>query len=176
LKVTRGNVLRLLQRSKEGSHRTKVVVSYIEQPQNVRETRDFEAFWKDSGADAVVIRRQHSNAGAVKAIANLMREEEIREVRRPCLYPWERMVLNPRGYLAFCPADWTHGSSIVDYRNTTIYETWKGEFYQRLREAHLANQYARHRFCGQCPDWKATRWPEEGLSYADMIEKCHAMD
>jgi len=176
LKVTRGNVLRLLQRSKEGSHRTKVVVSYIEQPQNVRETRDFEAFWKDSGADAVVIRRQHSNAGAVKAIADLMREEEIREVRRPCLYPWERMVLNPRGYLAFCPADWTHGSSIVDYRNTTIYETWKGEFYQRLREAHLANQYARHRFCGQCPDWKTTRWPHEGLSYADMIEEFHAME
>jgi hypothetical protein len=122
-----------------------------------------------------VIRRLHSNAGALKAIADSMREEQDMEVRRPCLYPWERMVLNPRGYLAFCPADWTHGSSIVDYRNTTISETWKGEFYQKLREAHLANQYARHGFCGQCPDWKATRWPDEGLSYADMIEEFHAM-
>ncbi len=175
LKVTQGNVLRLLQRSREGFHRTKVVVSYIEQPQNAHETRDFEAFWKDNGADAVVIRRLHSNAGVLKAIADSMRKEQGREVRRPCLYPWERMVLNPRGYLAFCPADWTHGSSIVDYRNTTIYETWKGEFYQALREAHISNQYAHRRFCRQCPDWRATRWPDEGLSYADMIEEFQAM-
>lgn len=176
LNVTRRNVLRLLQKVKEDSVRTKVVVSYVEQPQNAHETKDFETFWKNSGAYAVVVRRRHSNAGAVKGIADLMREEGAGDVRRPCLYLWERMVLNPRGYLAFCPADWTHGSTILDYRTTTIYETWQGEFYQSLREAHLTNQYAHHRICGQCPDWKAMRWPTEGSSYADMIEELNATE
>lgn len=172
LNVTRANVLRLLKLTKKPSVHTKVVVSYIEQPLNVHETNDFEAFWKENGADYVVVRRLHSNAGAITDVAERKRKENAMEVRRPCLYPWERIVLNPRGYISFCPADWTHGSTIpdADYRTTTISETWQGEFYQKLRKAHLTNNFANHEFCGQCPDWKATRWPVEGRSYADMIE------
>jgi DNA-directed RNA polymerase subunit beta len=45
------------------------------------------------------------------------------------------------------------------------------EFYRRLREAHLTNQYANHKFCGQCPDWASTRWPHQGRSYADMVQE-----
>ena len=171
LNVTRANVLRLIDWIKCSKSKTKVVVSYVEQPLNCHETRDFETFWKDQGADYVVIRRLHSAAGAIVHIANLMRKENAKEVRRPCLYPWERVVLNPRGHLAFCPADWTCGSTIVDYRATTIYETWQSKFYQKLREAHLSNNFGNHKYCGQCPDWKATRWPGEGRSYADMIEE-----
>jgi MoaA/NifB/PqqE/SkfB family radical SAM enzyme len=170
LEVTRANVLRLIAWVRESKSKTKVVVSFVEQPQNAHETKDFESFWKDQGADYVVIRRLHSAAGAVINIAKHMREENEREARRPCLYPWERVILNPRGHLAFCPADWTHGSTVIDYHTTTIYDTWRGEFYKALRTAHLTNDFAKHNFCGQCPDWKATRWPGEGRSYADMIE------
>jgi len=171
LNTTRSNVLRLLQMAKQPSSHTKVVVSYIEQPQNIHETRDFESFWKDKGADYVVVRRLHSAAGIVTAIADVMRKENSEETRRPCLYPWERIVLNPRGYLCFCPADWTQSSTIADYRTTTIYEIWQGQFYQKLRKAHLTDDFSDHQFCGQCPDWKATRWPVEGRSYADMVEE-----
>lgn len=171
LNVTRANVLQLIGWVKSTGSRTKVVVSYVEQPLNRHETKDFEAFWNDHGADYVVIRKLHSGAGAVIPVADLMREENAKEVRRPCLYPWERIVLNPRGYLSFCPADWTHGSTIADYRTTTIHETWTGEFYRKLRDAHLGNQFSNHGFCGQCPDWKVTPWPGDGRSYADMVEE-----
>lgn len=170
LEVTRANVLRLLTASKAQGSKTKVVVSYIEQPQNLHETADFERFWKDHGADFVVIRKLHSAAGAVANVADRMRKDNAAEPRRPCVYPWERVVLNPRGNLAFCPADWTHGSTMIDYRTTTIKETWNGEFYRKLRHAHLTNDYSQHGFCGQCPDWKVTRWPDEGRSYANMVE------
>lgn len=170
LEVTRANVLRLLAASKVQGSRTKVVVSYIEQPQNVHETAEFERFWKDNGADFVVIRKLHSAAGAVSNVADRMRKDNAAEPRRACVYPWERVVLNPRGNLAFCPADWTHGSTVIDYRSTTIKETWQSEFYQKLRNAHLTNDFSAHGFCGQCPDWKVTRWPDEGRSYANMVE------
>ena len=91
--------------------------------------------------------------------------------RYPCLYPWERILLNPRGELAFCPQDWVHGSVIARYRDTTIREVWSGEEYRALREAHLTGNFCDHKFCGQCPDWQQTRWPGEGRSYADMIEE-----
>ena len=25
-------------------------------------------------------------------------------------------------------------------------------------------------FCGNCPDWIHTNWPDDGLSYANMVE------
>ncbi len=171
LNVTRANVLRLIQMSEQSSFNTKVVVSYIEMPQNLHEASDFETFWKDNGADYVVMRRLHSASGAKADVADRMRKEIEAESRRPCLYPWERILLNPRGHLAFCPADWTHGATIADYHTTTIYETWQGEFYQKLREAHLNNDYSGYRFCGQCPDWRETRWPDEGRGYADMMRE-----
>lgn len=171
LEITRRNVLELIKLSKQPSINTKVVVSYIEQPYNYSETEDFGKFWKDNGADYVVVRRLHSNSGTLKDIADDMRGKNSNLKRRPCLYPWERVVLNPRGYLAFCPADWTLGSTILDYRHTTVYDTWKGVFYQKLRKSHLDNDFKYFIFCEQCPDWRATRWPDEGRSYANLIQE-----
>jgi pyruvate-formate lyase-activating enzyme len=171
LDVTRKNVLNLLAWIKQTGVPTKVVVSFIEQPQNSHEVEAFETFWKEHGADSVVIRRLHSGAGAVVNVAHIMRMEQAQEARSPCVYPWERILLNPRGFLAFCPADWSHGSTIVDFRTTTVEQTWSSDFYQRLREAHITNNYTSHGFCSQCPDWKQTRWPNEGRSYANLVEE-----
>lgn len=171
LEQTRANVNALLRWIRETGAGTKVVVSFVEQELNRGEAADFEKYWKAQGASYVVIRRQHSAAGAVVNIANLMRKDAARIARRPCVYPWERINLNPRGHLAFCPADWTHGSTVIDYRTTTIRETWNGAFYASLRKAHLTNEFGKHQFCGQCPDWQATRWPDEGRAYADMVSE-----
>lgn len=171
LEITRKNVLKLLKIKQRTRATTYIAVSFVEQPQNMRESRDFEYYWKDQGVDHVIIRRLHSAAGGVLKTADSMRAEHLTGVRRPCLYPWERILLNPRGDLAFCPNDWIHGSVIANYRNTTIREIWQGEFYRKLREAHLTNNFSGYPFCGQCPDWIQTRWPGEGRSYADMIQE-----
>lgn len=176
LAVTQENVLRLLRWVRESKAKTKVVVSFVEQPQNTQEVADFEHYWKDQGADFVVIRRLHSCSGAVQELADMRRTALSTTKRRPCLYPWERVVINARGDLAFCPSDWVHGSYIADYRKTTIHSEWQGDFYQALRKAHLTNEYSNHAFCGNCPDWAATRWPNEGRSYADMVEEFIAQE
>ena len=171
LDVTRGNVLRLLNWVRESKSKTKVVVSFVEQPQNMDEVQDFESYWKDAGANYVVIRRLHSHSGAVIKVADINRKKQQTETRRPCLYPWERVTINARGDLAFCPSDWVHGSFVANYRNTTIHAEWQGAFYQALRKAHLSSNYSNHGFCSNCPDWAETRWPHEGRSYADMVEE-----
>jgi MoaA/NifB/PqqE/SkfB family radical SAM enzyme len=171
LGVTRANVHGLIRLAKERGSKTKVVVSYVETPENRHETASFEKYWQENGADYVVVRRLHSCSGAKISFAALRRKQNQTVERRPCLYPWERIVLNPKGELSFCPSDWVHGSRVADYRTTTIRETWQGDFYRRLREAHLTNDYSHHGFCGQCPDWASTRWPHEGRSYANMMEE-----
>ena len=169
LDVTRANVLRLLAWVRESGRATKVVVSFVEQPENRDEIAVFEQYWRDQGVDAVIVRRQHSCSGAMVELADLRRRAPGARQRRPCLYPWERIALSARGDLAFCPSDWVHGSTIADYHTTTIHEVWQGAFYARLRRAHLDDDYRAHGFCGQCPDWAATRWPGDGRSYADLV-------
>jgi sulfatase maturation enzyme AslB (radical SAM superfamily) len=170
LATTQENVLRLIRWVREARSATRVVVSYIEQAGNAAETADFESFWRDAGADEVIVRRLHSCSGSLVTIAEVKRQTTVNAERRACLYPWERISVSASGELAFCPSDWIHASVVADYRATTIHETWQGEFYTRLRQAHLANDYTHHGFCGQCPDWEATRWPGQGRSYADLVE------
>lgn len=173
LKEVTTGVLKLIKRNKERGSKTKIVLSFVEQPDNINEAAEFERFWKAEGADYVVVRRLHSNAGAVSAIATNLHANDTTEERRPCLYPWERIILNPRGHLMFCPQDWVSGSVVADYHkeDVSIREIWKGQFYKELREAHICNKFGDKKFCGDCPDWKQTRWPDEGRSYANMVEE-----
>lgn len=171
LEKTRTNVLRLMEWVRRDNLDTKVIVSFVEQPQNTNEIEAFEKYWKEQGATEVLIRRLHSAAGAVVNIARKMHNDQKDEQRYPCLYPWERLTLDPKGYLSFCPTDWKYKSTFADFKNTTIKEAWQGEFLKGLREAHMLNDFSCHKFCGQCPDWKQTRWPGEGGRYANIVDK-----
>lgn len=169
LAVTRANVVRLIDRARATGVPLRVAVSFIEQPENVHEIDDFQRFWTDAGAHSVAIRRLHSASGAVISVADLMRGKAAQQPRRPCVYPWERVVVTPRSTLAFCPSDWTEGSSLADYHTTTIAELWQSRGYADLRRAHLTGDYSQHAFCGQCPDWQETRWPGQGATYATLV-------
>lgn len=169
LERTRTNVLDLLETIRRSGAKTKVVVSFIEQDLNRGEAAAFEQYWTEQGVERVVIRRLHSAAGAVSAIAQTLQDGLADKPRRPCVYPWERIVLTPRGHLAFCPDDWVGGSILADYRDTSIATLWNGEAYRALRADHLRGDYTQQTFCRDCPDWAQTRWPEEGPAYATMI-------
>ncbi len=171
LAETRAGVQRLIAAARAPGCSTRVIVSYIEQPENVHETAGFERFWRDAGAHDVAIRRLHSASGGIAAVADRLRRRGAALDRRPCVFPWDRIVLKPRGVLSFCPADWTHGSSLADYRSTTIADLWRGHRYAALRRAHQNNDFRDHGFCDQCPDWQETRWPDEGPSYAALVER-----
>lgn len=175
LATTRANVLTLIRLKRESGAKTKIVVSFVEQPQNTQEVDSFRRFWTDAGADSVIIRRLHSAAGGVQHIAAQMKHD-VQVPRFPCLYPWERISLTPKGELAFCPQDWTHGSVVGDYRTTSIQAVWQNEFYRGLREAHLCGNFGSHTFCANCPDWVHTRWPGSGRSYADMVDSFKKTD
>ncbi|QKF68397.1 radical SAM superfamily enzyme, MoaA/NifB/PqqE/SkfB family [Arcobacter venerupis] len=171
LNKVRPNVLNLIKLIKEGNYDTKLVISFVEQPLNIHETKQFENFWNDSGADFVIIRRLHSAGGAKNGIKSKMEEDFKYIKRKPCLYPWERLTITPEGDLSYCPTDWMNKSHFVHFSKTTIKEAWQSQFMYNLRQAHLSNNYKGFDFCKQCPDWIHTRWPEEGRGYSDMMQE-----
>lgn len=171
LGVVRANVLNLIRLIKEGNYNAKLVVSFVEQPLNTYEIKQFEDFWNDAGADYVVIRRLHSAGGAKDGIKSKMEEGSKDVTRKPCLYPWERLTITPEGDLSFCPTDWVNKSHFIHFSKTTIKDAWQSDFMNKLRDAHLSNNYDGYDFCKQCPDWVHTRWPDEGRSYANIMKE-----
>ncbi len=168
LNVTKKNVLRLYEFISKNNFKTKLVVSFIEQKQNSHEIEDFRNYWKNEiGVQDVVIRRLHTNAGVNIDLGHVQGN-----VRKPCLYPWERIVLNAKGKLSFCPTDWFGQAVICDYENNTINDVWNSSFYKKLRKQHTCNNFEDNLFCKGCPDWANTSWPlEKNKSYADLVEK-----
>ncbi len=170
LEIVKQNIKNLIKKIKETNSQTKIVVSFVNQPKNIQEAESFKKYWEEQGANFVVIRNLHSSAGSKKNISKKMKDLSQTTFRKPCLYPWERLTLTPDGKLAFCPADWVHGSHFIDFKTTSIKEAWQSKFMQELREAHLKNDFKNFSFCENCPDWVNTKWPEEGTSYMDVMK------
>jgi sulfatase maturation enzyme AslB (radical SAM superfamily) len=147
----------------------KIVTTFIDQPDNQGEAESFKSFWESEGADYVIIRRLHSDAGTQKAVAEALNKKIAGITRRPCPYPWERLVVRFNGQIGFCPAGWTHTDNFADFMATTIADAWRGSAMARLRTAHLGNSFTKFPLCAACPDWAQTRWPHEGRSFADMV-------
>ncbi len=171
LERTRSNVLSLLETIKRTKSKTKVAVSFVEQAENSHETDQFEKFWKDQGAHYVIVRRLHSCAGSKEDISATLKSKQTNKKRRPCLYPWERLVISPTGMMGYCPADWKYEGKISHLSQSTIQSVWRSDFMKKLREAHLSNNFSHHSFCGNCPDWELTRWPWQGRSYSSMMKE-----
>lgn len=165
-----GNVRGLIEANRRGGHRAKVLVSFVRQPANEGEVEAFRAFWTEAGADSVLIRDRHSCAGSIEAVARVM-WSAAPVPRRPCLYPWERLVVGPSGRFGFCPADWMHEAEIGRLGEQTVREVWTGPAMTALRAAHLSGDYAAHPFCGKCPDWSVIRWPGAGRNYAALMRE-----
>jgi radical SAM protein with 4Fe4S-binding SPASM domain len=164
LEITRRNVLNLIRLRNAGGFKCWIVVSFIEQPLNQGESENFKKFWQDAGANYVVIRQMHSCAGAKPGF------DRHQNDRYPCLWPWERLVIGASGEVRYCPADWEHGSVLANLRTATLEEIWQGKEMKQLRQAHMDNDFSQHSFCGKCPDWRSTRWPSQGRSWASLVQ------
>ena len=173
LSVTHECTHRLIRLAREYGGTSKVMVSFVRQPLNQHEAGQFEAYWREAEADFVVMRNLHSCGGNVRDMTEKMWASAPKP-RKPCLYPWERMVLKADGELTYCPADWKHIANIGNYAQTTIAETWQGESMQALRKAHLSADFSKHDFCRNCPDWSVIKWPNEGRSYATVMHEFDA--
>lgn len=154
------NVLNFLDRRDSG--RTKVIVSMILHPGLESEAEAFQSYWKGK-VDQVAIRRLHSNLGSVD-----VDQAPLPEPRWPCAHLWQRLVIDFRGHIRFCPVDWHDQSLIGEVSSMTLHEAWHGKMLRGLREAHLSGRYAGCGVCEKCTDWANTPWAE---SWVNMMRK-----
>ncbi len=173
LNKTQSNVLKLINLIQKSTYKTQLIVSFVEQKLNVDESDEFRDYWINQGVKDVVIRKLHTNSGSLSSSFHPEIYKKNQKIeRRPCLYPWERVVITAKGHLNYCPTDWFGQATICHYNETTIRDVWKSNFYNKLRNKHVCNKYNEKDLCKNCPDWSNTSWPfDKEKSYADLVEK-----
>jgi len=152
--VVKANLMELLKlRPKE----MKVIVSLVRQPGMEQEALEFEQFWKDK-VNFVAIRGLHSNLG-LSAAPGVSREL----ARWPCPHLWQRLVVDYRGHIRYCPVDWEDRTSMGSAEELSLFEVWQGEKLNELRANHVCGSYSKCGACENCGDWAQTQWNRNWL-------------
>lgn len=159
-KTTMDNVHHFLTR--RDANKTRVIVSMIAHPGLEDEVKEFEAYWTPR-VDQVAIRTLHANLGAVD-----VEQPPLPDPRWPCPHLWQRLVIDFRGHIRFCPVDWFDQTCIGDAGQDTLHDIWHGETMSRLRQRHLDSDYSGCGVCEKCTDWANTPWKH---SWLDLINK-----
>ncbi len=80
---------------------------------------------------------------------NILGSLKTEEFTTRCVYPFNRIVINPYGFVVACTADFHDQLSIGDVRKNTLKEIWEGDTFKFLRKKHLEDEYE-GLFCNKC--------------------------
>ncbi len=156
---TINNVKSLLEYKNKIGSPLKVMVSFVKQEDNLSEVEEFENYWKPL-VDKVLIREMISNVNLVKI------EKGNNVARWPCPHWFRRIVVNYEGVIKACPIDWKNGTAYMHVSETSIYDAWHSDFYQKNRFEHLNNNFSTDSICKDCMDWQGSPWE---LGYEKVV-------
>ena len=80
---------------------------------------------------------------------NILGSLKTEEFTTRCVYPFNRIVINPYGFVVACTADFHDKLSIGDVRKNSLKEIWVGDTFKFLRQKHLKDEYE-GLFCNKC--------------------------
>jgi len=153
------NVERFIDFRDRGGYSTKVMVSFLIQPENYTELEPFIRYWQ-SKVDKIIYRKYHSYSGRIAEKATPCKS------RHPCAALWTRVNINEKGLITKCYLDWHDEYVLADLNRpgVSILETWRTAF-DDVRENHLNGVY--EGLCKNCKGWQTAHWV---LSYEQAVK------
>lgn len=149
---------------------TKVLVNMIDQPETHDEIPMFHQMWGDK-VDRVYVRPLHSVAGYIPMETH--NDTGNPEHRIPCRILYDRLVVDHRGNVFFCPLGWGRKEAkIGNIKHETIPQIWNGETLNSLREDHIHHSIKNNVLCHNCPDWRSFEWGNSsGKHLNELLEQ-----
>ena len=83
------------------------------------------------------------------AVSNILGSLKKEEYTSRCVYPFNRVVINPYGYVVACTADFHNMLEIADANKKSLLEIWNSNEFKYLRSKHLKQDY-NGIFCDKC--------------------------
>lgn len=149
------NVEAMLKFRAAGSAKTKIIISFVENPQDI-DPDAVERFWR--GRVDNVIRRKYLTYGQLSGKLCSKKTYLPANRRVPCPYPFERMVILASGNVTFCNFDVQDGYYMGNVNDQTIREIWRGDKFEVWRKLVLDLKFEEVPLCAKCEDWKYKSW------------------
>ena len=95
-------------------------------------------------------------------LGSLTKAEASTDKPNRCVYPFNRLVVDPYGFVVPCTADFHRQLQINDTRKMSLKEIWEGQVFKYLRKKHLKDDYEGI-FCNKClnnKDCKTLKLPD----------------
>ena len=97
--------------------------------------------------DYVINQLKHSKIHDEIVIATTDLKQD--DVMFRCVYPFNRVVVNPYGSVIPCTADFHNMLEIGDAKSNSLLAIWKSDTFKYLRKKHLTDDYEGI-FCDKC--------------------------
>jgi len=159
LSLVENNLRQLIQMRNFGNYKTKIITSFLIQPENYFEAKEFRLKWTGV-VDKPIFRSYHSYGGKITEKISL------EDTRYPCAALWTRVNINEMGKITLCYIDWNETAVLGDLNENgaSILGIWKTA-YDQYRKMHIEGNYPK--LCANCnTGWQAAHW---NLNYETLI-------
>jgi MoaA/NifB/PqqE/SkfB family radical SAM enzyme len=147
------NIVNLMEYKKEHEKKTIIMASIINQPSINPEINEAVQYWNNI-VDKVMLRTY-----VTWGILPTADCKEVPDKRTACPYPFERLMIDPAGYIRLCPYD---DQKIIEplghISNDTIKKVWTSERVKKIRLGHETNDWNNIELCNKCTDWAYRSW------------------
>jgi len=151
------NILNFLALNKAYGSPVKTQVSKVlTNESNESDKHLFYEIWSEK-VDRVRIYEQHSEEGKFGSL------KKKRSNRKTCTMPFYELVICYDGKIARCNHDWD-GDEMGNIYNTTIYDVWHSEKYEKLRSQQASLEIF-DSVCLSCDSW----YPKEGIQETGFV-------
>lgn len=154
--------------------RPMLIASVIKGPENAAMIADIEAFWLDMGVDRVSVRKFLTwGVPELAAQQEALGDAPYMAGDAPCPYPFERILVDPAGWVRLCPYD--DQKKIPPFGHVArdaIADIWKGAAFEAVRSCHgetfdHAGAAAKAPLCAECEDRCNRSW---GHNYLSIVQ------
>lgn len=153
------NIKKFVEVRRKLNGKTTLLISIIHQPIANPKIKEAAAYFKEIGADEVLIRTfQTWNIPELIRQKELNLEKDKLNYDTPCPFPFERLMIDPGGNYRLCPMnDRQNIPAFGHIHNNSIQDVWQGARFCRYREAHQKGQF-NVPLCMDCPDRIRRSW------------------
>lgn len=145
------NVEYFLSRKKElNAALPELQVSMVKTKFNSTLVEDFKQAWKGK-VDRIRIYEEHTVDGTF----GKSQQSKASDDRKPCLKPFNEMVVYWNGQTALCNHDWDRQGSLGNAAGQRLVDIWNGDLYKEVRQKHLEADWKNIETCAFCDQWKS---------------------
>jgi len=174
--VLKNNVknLVMIRNRLQQDKKTIIIASIVKGHYNHKVIEEIRTFWEEMGVDHVSIRKFLTwGIPELVKMQQEMNEGTYLGAGAPCPYPFERLMIDPAGWIRLCPYD--DQCKIPPFghlSNNSISEAWQGERFNQIRRCHDGKfdeqmAAAEALLCAECEDRLNRSWT---FNYLSIVE------